>query len=358
MTMERKGYFFKPWIGKNYEKGFDGVKTLVLGVAHICTLECTKANHGLCMNPETVWDMDRECPVYKNSGGVLCLSESNDIEISSFIAGDARYPSYSAFTYYMLGEKDTLPENKKRKFWDSVAFTNYLQLFLDNDELDGITDEMFEQSYGAFLKLCDELKPEIICVWNDRLCSFLKNKDEDFKCLGTADMSFQLTVKVFIRNNNRPKDTFINKVRYSLKLVPEKHNESWYTNLVRRYLEAYIPIHSEDSKERSIEISLAENNLRGQLMAFVESGLLGADEYALYFKDGDDCIWTTNHKGIFISRLKRKNKLEGVGLNSSLSKMFGVKDVTKWSTSETRMKDKKGKEDKLYRIINNVLKIR
>lgn len=350
MTMERKGYFFKPWIGKNYEKGFDGVKTLVLGVAHICTLECTKANHGLCMNPETVWDMDRECPVYKNSGGVLCLSESNDIEISSFIAGDARYPSYSAFTYYMLGEKDTLPENKKRKFWDSVAFTNYLQLFLDNDELDGITDEMFEQSYGAFLKLCDELKPEIICVWNDRLCSFLKNKDEDFKCLGTADMSFQLTVKVFIRNNNRPKDTLINKVRYSMKLVPEKHNESWYKSLLIKYINMYV---TEDNI----------NNISDMIKILVEGkGVLGTGEDTLYFKDKGKNHWTTNHKGIFISRLKKKYKLEGVGLNSSLSKMFGVKDVTKWSTSETilkdKMKDKKGKENGLYEIINDVLQIR
>ena len=112
--MDNVLYFFKPLKGDYYEDGWNGLRTLVVGVAHICTLPCP--HHRICSNPDTVRNMDRKCPVYEGKSEYYLLSNSNEIEIRSFIDGEAKYPSYSAFTYYMTGSKDTLSSSVKPEF--------------------------------------------------------------------------------------------------------------------------------------------------------------------------------------------------------------------------------------------------
>lgn len=70
------GYFFIPRKGADYGQGFMGLRTLVTGVAHICTVSCPY--HDLCGHPDKVRDMDRECPLCKGKDGYR-WRDSNDL---------------------------------------------------------------------------------------------------------------------------------------------------------------------------------------------------------------------------------------------------------------------------------------
>ena len=55
------GFFFVPWIGKNYDKGLKGSKILVVGASHYC-------NHSnICIHPYN----NKDCSNYN------CLNRCN-----------------------------------------------------------------------------------------------------------------------------------------------------------------------------------------------------------------------------------------------------------------------------------------
>ena len=56
-----EGFFFVPWIGKNYEDGLKGKKVLVVGASHYC-------NHSnICIHPYN----NKDCSNYN------CLNRCN-----------------------------------------------------------------------------------------------------------------------------------------------------------------------------------------------------------------------------------------------------------------------------------------
>lgn len=80
--------FFKPWVGKNYDNGWDGHKTLVLGSHISCLKECGRK--GNCCDMEMIRNMDRQCLEYENErksgrADYYRLSNANIIEINKFI---------------------------------------------------------------------------------------------------------------------------------------------------------------------------------------------------------------------------------------------------------------------------------
>ena len=179
MAMAERAYFFRPRIGKHYEKGFRGLRTLVLGAYHYCW-ESNAFRHGCtcrndCINGRHTERLDEICPIYRNKmdqyDGYYRISSSNIIEIDSYIEGE-HYPAYEAFTYYMTGLSGRLlTEVERETFWESVAFYNYLQHFLPEAQQFSYKDrkEELDADFPAFAYALKELKPSVIYIWNDAI---------------------------------------------------------------------------------------------------------------------------------------------------------------------------------------------
>lgn len=77
--------FFLPRIGKYYEEGWQGYRTLVLGAHHICNNNCEFST--LCCSANQIVQMDNECPCYHNihDTNYYSLHNSNIIEIDAYI---------------------------------------------------------------------------------------------------------------------------------------------------------------------------------------------------------------------------------------------------------------------------------
>ena len=179
MNTTEKPYFFRPRIGKHYEEGFRGKKTLVVGAYHYCW-ESYAARYGCtyrdsCINGKQTKGLDGICPVYRDRrdafDGYYRISNSNIIEIDSYIEGE-HYPIYQAFTYYMTGKGGHILSEKEREaFWESVAFYNYIQHFLPEAQEFSYEDrkEELNADFPAFIQIIRELKPSVIYIWNDTI---------------------------------------------------------------------------------------------------------------------------------------------------------------------------------------------
>lgn len=171
MKRPKRNYFFVPRIGENYQQGFNGAKTLIVGAYHICYENCQ--NKDLCCNIHTIKQQDYACPCYceiplaENLEDQLCLHNSNIIEINSYCEDEARYPVYSAFTRYMLNKKQGLTTEQKYSFWENVAFHNFYQSFSPSDLLpQGVElEDMNKNALKAFSQLLKEINPQLIYVW-------------------------------------------------------------------------------------------------------------------------------------------------------------------------------------------------
>lgn len=166
MNKDRK-YFFVPRKGKNYSQGLYGSRTLIVGAYHVCDLECEFSE--MCVADSS--SMDRKCPVYKGREEYYRLSNSNCIEIDSFISSEEKYPSYSEFTKFILSKKDYVSDEEKEELWEKVAFYNYAQNYRKTYcPFDKLEDrETLDKDFEAFRDVVLELRPEVIYVWHDAI---------------------------------------------------------------------------------------------------------------------------------------------------------------------------------------------
>ncbi|MBR3871829.1 MAG: hypothetical protein IKJ22_03745 [Paludibacteraceae bacterium] len=159
----KSNIFFKPRYDKEkYEKGYKGYRTLILGVFHVCRTECKFRED--CFKNTAKYD--RECPVYKGREEYYSLSNSNEIEVESYLEECDSHYSYSYITKYFLRTNESVSENDKRKFWDSIAFTNFLQNMHGSYDTLKYKDnkKKFKDNLAAFKELLELLKPEVIYV--------------------------------------------------------------------------------------------------------------------------------------------------------------------------------------------------
>ncbi|NVN94043.1 MAG: hypothetical protein HXX18_02040 [Bacteroidetes bacterium] len=156
-----RNIFFNPRVGEDYEnKGFNGIKLLILGESHYCD------------------DKRIKCEI--------CGIQSNN-DCSNFTKGVLnRYFNYkkgkvkhedwmrtfTRFTNVLLGNQ---VDNKTLiEFWDSVIFYNYVQSSTDGPRTSP-TNLQFIESQAAFISILEENKPDLILVWGKRLWENLPN---------------------------------------------------------------------------------------------------------------------------------------------------------------------------------------
>lgn len=116
-------YFFRPRIGKYYQDGYQGLKTLVLGAYPYCWHQSCP-HWQQCVAEERPYDYETLCPSYaeKADRAYYRLSNSNTIEIDAYIEGE-HYPAYDAFTHRMLGKKTPLGPQSRAFFGIGLPFT-------------------------------------------------------------------------------------------------------------------------------------------------------------------------------------------------------------------------------------------
>lgn len=169
--------FFQPRIGQHYQEGFNGYRTLVLGVKHHCILKHCQFYED-CVMQRNCASYDTKCPTYGNRHD-LRLLQSNQIEIDAFLEEYDRYPTYSYFTKLMLGKTDDCTEAEKAMFWEQVAFANYLQYFCHSLQVPEYEEEGInyrKEDWEALMELLEAVQPEVIFVWNPALKTLLDRK--------------------------------------------------------------------------------------------------------------------------------------------------------------------------------------
>lgn len=198
------GFFFVPWIGRNYKEGLKGKKVLVVGASHycnnsnICIHQAKKCSNSYdknkcrlgckyfqeCTSGKTK-DYNDKCAWMKESYSTdyvaLCKSicdkigDSNMIseklnsttlgEICNFL--DPNWEdnvSYTRFTEFGTRFFDKELTNKiepKYNFWSHIAFVNYAQNF----QPASTGNNFKENDFDAFKKYLEVLKPDIVIVW-------------------------------------------------------------------------------------------------------------------------------------------------------------------------------------------------
>lgn len=168
--------FFTPRTGPAYQDGFMGQRTLVLGAYHYCWYDKCRY-YDECVRQGRTAEYDRRCPVYedKPEKDYYCLSNSNVIEIDSYIEG-GHYPTYDAFTHKMSGIKKYVGSGVRAAFWDKVAFYNWIQHYLPEPQEDfqyRQWEDVFLRDLPAFEEVLRELRPQVVLVWTDTLREFL-----------------------------------------------------------------------------------------------------------------------------------------------------------------------------------------
>ena len=203
--------FFKPRYDKEkYEKGYKGYRTLILGVFHVCRTECKFRED--CFKNTAKYD--RECPVYKGREEYYSLSNSNEIEVESYLEECDSHYSYSYITKYFFRTNKSVPEDKKRDFWDSIAFTNFLQnmqmtyMTLEYDEKNKV---MFDNNIPAFEQLLNELQPEVIYVIDKAVKDCLCAEGNEINGLEFVDSYEDWQVPIYrftynIKSKGRPEE--------------------------------------------------------------------------------------------------------------------------------------------------------
>ena len=228
-------YFFKPrYIKDKYEKGYKGYKTLVLGVFHVCLCDCKFRDE--CFKNTAKYD--RECPEYKDRDEYYALSNSNEIEVESYLGQVHSHYSYGYITKYFYKTNKTVPEAQKREFWDSIAFTNFLQnMHMSYTTLEYEKNkEMFNNNIPAFKTLLNELQPEVIYVIDkavkDCLCANKINGLEYVDCYEDWHVPvYRFTYQ--LKSKADPQDIF-KEIECKLAEANEKVKGNIYSELLKK----------------------------------------------------------------------------------------------------------------------------
>ena len=173
--------FFRPRIGKHYEEGWQGVRTMIVGVHLLCELNCVHKSK--CCSMQGVKQMDCLCPEYERYKGTefesyYRLSNCNSIELDSYIENEAKSPSFSMLTSFLLQEKGFVAMDSRQELWDHLGFYNYFQHFqpdADTPSPDG-NPQLFRDGLGAFREMLTKHKPQTIVVYSQQLAAFLRSQ--------------------------------------------------------------------------------------------------------------------------------------------------------------------------------------
>ena len=178
--MESK-IFFRPRIGERYQEGWNGVRTMVVGVHLLCELNCEHKQR--CCSLMGVSQMDSSCPEYEKYKGTeheyyYRLSNCNSIELDSYIENEAKSPSFSMLTNYLLHEKGFISVDRRRELWEHLGSCNFLHHFMPDADTPSHNDklQLYKDSLPAFREMLRMYNPQILYIYSKHLAEFLRSQ--------------------------------------------------------------------------------------------------------------------------------------------------------------------------------------
>ena len=173
--------FFRPRIGNHYEEGWQGVRTMIVGVHLLCELNCQ--HKAKCCSMQGVKQMDCLCPEYGKYKGsefedYYRLSNCNSIELDSYIENESKSPSFSMLTSFLLQEKGFVSMERRQELWDHLGFYNFFQHFQPDADTPSPEDnpQLFRDGLGAFREMLTKYEPQSVIVYSRQLANYLKSQ--------------------------------------------------------------------------------------------------------------------------------------------------------------------------------------
>lgn len=327
-----KKYFFTPRVGENYEAGFHGIKTLILGSHFYCPYADCEHLKEECASSDRIWSMDKACPCYidKEDSEYYKLSNSDVIEVESYLEGFP-YPSFDAFTYLMLDKRDYLSEDEKRNFWDQVAFTNYIQHYWPDGYTPPYEDNksLFDADYEALEEVLDELKPQIVIVWNNAIKDCLLAHG-DLQFLGMIDMPILSTYLFRYEGAERKLSTQqLKRLTEEYAVISDKVEAEWLRELLKK---SFNDPHADESlRVKTKYVENVSNEFRrkrdGSGIKDIVKLLKQCATKKLIVRMGNRLDFgpgmSRMHKEMFCKLIKDYFETPKIGTNGALLRMFG-----------------------------------
>ncbi|WP_281613411.1 hypothetical protein [Flammeovirga sp. SubArs3] len=138
------GLHYKTWIGEHFsQKRIFNKKILILGESH-----------------------------YADGA-----EDKTELLIKETMSGRFKHPFYTKLVLSFLEEENAAQLSLDRKvfFWQSVAYNNFVQDYLDQSR-QAPSHEMWERGRNAFYELLEQVKPDIVFVCGYRLWDQLPHK--------------------------------------------------------------------------------------------------------------------------------------------------------------------------------------
>ena len=133
------GIHFKPWIGRKYGKaGLFRLRVMILGESHY------KWHRRVPVTPEFTRD-----------------------RVNEQISGEETKAFWTNIAIALIGRKPTLRE--KGGFWESVAFSNFIQEPVGYGARRPPSDRMWADGRALFGKLVSRCKPDVVVVLGYRV---------------------------------------------------------------------------------------------------------------------------------------------------------------------------------------------
>lgn len=179
-------YLFNPRITEEWKEG----GTLVVGINHWCSQEGCEHYEDCVVNCNSK-EYDKNCDwaVSEVDGTV-----QYDLRYTTYEAFNCyfeHFPGYECFKEFLLyitGTQDCMEPDEQRKYWNHLAFYNYILHFtkmsLTHTSMYGVEEALSKKEdddFKAFLDVLHDLKPKLVIVWHKDIKNLLLRKIKEGK---------------------------------------------------------------------------------------------------------------------------------------------------------------------------------
>lgn len=179
-------YLFNPRITEEWKEG----GTLVVGINHWCKQKGCEYYEDCVLNSNSK-KYDKLC---RWAVSEVDDSTPYDLRYTTYEAfncyfGDfLGYESFKEFLLYITGTQDCMEPDEQKKYWNQLAFYNYIQHFtkmsLTHTSMYGVEEALSKKEdddFKAFLDVLHDLKPRLVIVWHKDIKNLLLRKIQEGK---------------------------------------------------------------------------------------------------------------------------------------------------------------------------------
>lgn len=179
-------YLFNPRITEEWKEG----GTLVVGINHWCIQKGCEYYED-CVQNSNSKKYDKLC---RWAVSEVDDSTPYDLRYTTYEAfncyfGDfLGYESFKEFLLYITGTQDCMEPDEQKKYWNHLAFYNYIQHFtkmsLTHTSMYGVEEALSKKEdddFKAFLDVLHDLKPKLVIVWHKDIKNLLLRKIQEGK---------------------------------------------------------------------------------------------------------------------------------------------------------------------------------